>query len=168
MNKLLGANAKQEGPGSVWEQQRRIVAQMEADRPARETVRRRSTKEMRLFHFSVINGESQLTFADGTSMSLTTAEVELLQAGKPLPPTHTLSAKFTGDGAAAHVLYSDSKLESSEAYVKNRNALAFGLQAAYPKANIYRDPLSDETSARAKKLNNFSVAGAKDLLVVIE
>jgi hypothetical protein len=122
---------------------------------------------MRLFHFSAKGGESELVFADGTSVALTATELEMLKAGTPLPPTHALSARFSEESAIAHVLYSDPQLETSAAYVMERNSLAFGLQAAYPKANVYRDPLSDDTSARAQKLNEFKIAGAKNLLVVI-
>jgi len=174
VTKLLKANADQD---EVWRKQPQLSSQPRQQTPppqsspggsaAKENIRKFSTPDMSVFHFSSQDGRTELQFADGTSVSLSTSEVVTLRSGQPLSADHPLSKRFSQDSTASHVLYSDSQLESSGAYVRERNAMAFGLQAAYPKSSIYRDPLSDKTSERAKKLSEFEVAGAKELLVVV-
>lgn len=158
----------------VWERQEQLSRLDTIEQTERAQTQWLSTEKMQLFSVTALVENrfvrSVRIILGNNTVELTTREFELLSRGEGLPSDHPLSVALA-DTDRSFVLDTTYLGEKASINVASRSGataeqLVLNLQRAYPDANIFRDPLSDETSKSVAALRDTELSSPRDILVI--
>lgn len=133
----------------------------------REDAKRLSTDEVCLFR--VVRRESgfQIVFGGDEAITISESDLQELDAHRPLPTSHPVSAALDRRASQSLVSYASELRKDAADEIKDKERVLFGLQASYPDRRIYKDPFSDRTTRTAKLLSTFTVSSSDDFVTLI-
>lgn len=123
-----------------------------------------STDNVRFFHYAGSKEGGQLDLS-GKSIALTAEEQKTIADGRPLPEGHLLSREL--ETADPLVLFTSPLQENAGDLQKVADDFAFSLRRAYPRAKIFRDPVTDRTVENVREVGTLSITDPAEIRVVI-
>lgn len=102
----------------------------------------------------------------GGEIKLSRANLQLLQTGQPLSPTHPLTLLTSRLNSRALVQYTNPFQTHSSQLKEDAAVVSFTLQKATP-VRVYRDPLNELTMPKVKRLNEAVLGRPQDYVALV-
>jgi hypothetical protein len=137
------------------------------DQHTRKEMSSYNSTRMSLFRVLPTSSGVTVTFADGSELSLSAADLARVAAGEALPPDHPLTLALSKHSDASLVLYAHPLMHRDGPELQAAKSFVLALRRAHPEMRIHRDPLSGQTAIRTQQLEARQLSGVADLLVLV-